>query len=129
MPLSRRLRTALVGAVALAAVVVATAMALRPPPADACKNFHFSRQEWRAAHGGRRETLGRLLARCHTLSPLTLADVRRALGPPHAASDRVAYWTLDPGAYSMLVVRGRPGGRVTGVRVEVEAASIRQVFR
>jgi hypothetical protein len=119
MRLSRPLRSALVGALALVAVVVATGLALRPPPHKACANFRFSPAEWRIADGGRRETLGRLIVRCHTVSHLTLGGVRRALGPPRWAAHGSSSWSLDSSEHSVLEVTAAPDGHVTGVRVEV----------
>jgi hypothetical protein len=122
MRLSRPPRSALVAALSLVAVVVATALALRPPPHKACPNFRFSPAEWRVADGARRETLGRMIVHCHTVSHLTLDGVRRALGPPRVAAGRYSFWSLDPREHSMLEVTAAPDGQVTGVRVEVPAA-------
>jgi hypothetical protein len=115
MSRSRRVRTALVAALALAAVVVAAVFALRPPPHEACRNFPFTPPEWRAADAGRRATLARLIVRCHTLSHRTLAGVRRVLGPPRFASANGASWPAGSGEF-LQVTAGRDG-HVTGVRL------------
>jgi hypothetical protein len=119
MPRSRRVRTALVGALALVAVVVAAVIALRPPPHQACRNFPFTPPEWRAADGARRETLARLIVRCHTLSRRTLAEARRILGPAEVDGNGRWSWRLDTTAlhYTLLEVTLGPDGRVSGARI------------
>jgi hypothetical protein len=118
MRLSRPLRAALVGAIALAAVIVAARMAIVPEPWDTCRNFHFHSAEWRAAHGRWREAIGRMIVRCHTFDHATRDVVYGALG---GRDRRSGVWELRSDDYTLssteLWIRFGDDDRVRSARV------------